>query len=448
MMQTKRFIKLIFSTIMILPLVILNTVNAEVDVTDEQFVVEWGTNFTNLTNISNSPNGAQLPQIAVAPNGNRLMVVFNHRESAIASNNDPYFVLSNNQGTTWTAPNDIFTSNGVNSIQPSVSFDNLNNAHAVWVEDEDQILYMPESAWGGSSTVRISDDPANISSVDSPEIIASSSTVLDVVWAQLDTTAPFPSQNIFHARSTNGGASWNGGGIFTVPDALAPDMFIDSNGNIHVVWQENLSANKWRIMYTRSTDGGQNWPTAIEISETDSDRSAERPSIIKKNGTLEVIYTEKRAGSTASALVDQSIHAVRCQSSCMSTASWTDAPQLASGPIVGANTNNSEVIVSSMAYIDDCTLVAFHGTVGGVAENNEIVFNTSNCDGSWSTRIEVSNENVRSLRPVIATQGDNIYLVFTQSGVSSSDNQIKFVSGQLEAFNNRTIYLPMVDNGN
>ncbi|MEM7332859.1 MAG: sialidase family protein [Chloroflexota bacterium] len=455
MMQTKN-IRIVLITFLVATLgVYLNSAQAEPDEIEAEFAVSWDNNNRALTTATNSPDGARLPQVAVAPNGTELMVVFNHQESGSASDNDPYFVFSNTNGTTWSTPRPIFTSNE-NSIQPSVTFDSQNDAHAVWVEDEVELFYAPQdtndqTVFSAPSQI-VSGAGGIVAEVDSPKIVASSGNVLDVVWIERNQNASigFGTPDVYHARSLNGGSTWNSSSssLLSAVASRAPDIRIGINNQvIDLVWQEELSSNRWVIRYSKSTDGGASWSFPIQISDNANDRSAERPSIVNKNGVFEVIYTEKDVGTAAEFLEDQQVRYVSCLSSdCTVPANW-EASIKASGFDVGANTNNSEVIISGMATLDDCTIVSYHGTIDGLPDNNEVLFNTTSCEqDEWIIPNQVTGSSVRSIRPSLATQGDFVYMVFTRAGESpSSEDQIRFFRGELEEFVEiPTIYLPLI----
>lgn len=420
---------------------------ADTDEIETEFIVSWdNSSKLNLTTPLNSPNGARRPKIAAAPNGSNVMVVFNHQQSASAANNDPYYVFSGNNGTTWSAPAPIFTSNGVNSIQPSVDYDDASKAHAVWIEGEKKLYYAQQDSWP-TGFVSIKEVVSSEEFIDSPKIVASSSTTIDVVWVEKNNSSIAP--DVYHARSTNGGSSWtslSSGYLKTVKDSGFPDMLVRGS-TIHLVWQEEITTGRRRIQYARSNDGGASWTTPTTISDNGNTKSAERPSIVFKSGRLEVVYSERSVGS----LADQSIRYVSCISNCSLGGNWSDSTK-ASGFDVGANSNNSEVIISSALVIDRCTLISFHGTEDGLPDNNEIVFNTTKCEGAgWTFAREVTPSSIRSLRPVMATHDNLIYLAYTQAGDGvSSEDQIQFIIGRLEENdtpdNPTNLFMPIIAN--
>lgn len=418
---------------------------ADSDAVEADFVINWDDESElQMTTAVNSPNGARRPKIASAPNGTNVMIVFNREKTD--GKNSPYFVSSGNNGSTWSAPQPIFNNGaGTNGIQPSVDYDNADKAHAVWVIEEggsQKLYYAQEDSWP-NSFVSIKEN-ANILFIDSPKVIASSSTLIDVVWVE-QTTSGFGAPNVHHARSSNGGASWNSFSIAslkTVRESGSPDMLV-SGSNIYLVWQEEFTTGRRLIQFSHSEDGGVSWSIPITISDNDNTRSAERPSILLQDGAFEVSYSERSTNS----LADQAIRHVTCSSDCTNANNWSDSAK-ASGFDVGANTNNSEIVISDMVSLNNCSIISFHGTVDGLPDNNEIIFNTTSCEGgNWTFAQEVTPSSIRSLRPVMATHADTIYLAYTQAGNgSSTEDQIRFIVGRLEEAvePNPQLFLPII----
>jgi len=52
--------------------------------------------------------------------------------------------------------------------------------------------------------------------------------------------------------------------------SIEPDMAIDNNGVIHVVWSYRINDNYWKIMYSKSVDGGITWGTPYDVVKNTS----------------------------------------------------------------------------------------------------------------------------------------------------------------------------------
>jgi hypothetical protein len=69
-----------------------------------------------------------------------------------------------------------------------------------------------------------------------------------------------------------------------------PDIAIDNNGVIHVVYREKLESNWWKIMYTKSINDGNTWSTPFDLSQND-DLACHAPHIVAgSDGKLYVTY--------------------------------------------------------------------------------------------------------------------------------------------------------------
>lgn len=96
---------------------------------------------------------------------------------------NPYYRISEDNGASWSAPQSIFTSatNDIESVLVDIAHQ-AGLAHAVWVENDSEILYSREDNWASNQAISLSapDDPI----LDTPRIISNVTGRLDVVWAE------------------------------------------------------------------------------------------------------------------------------------------------------------------------------------------------------------------------------------------------------------------------
>src|SRR6266566_4987267 len=132
--------------------------------------------------------------------------------------------------------------------------------------------------------------PTNVSSNPGAsglsQIAVDSTGSINIVW--LDNTPGYYA--VFFSRSTDGGAT------FSTPQNLsndpagssAPQIAVDSSGNINVVWQDNPPGT-YQILFTRSSDGGATFSTPIAVSS----RPSYRPQVaVDSAGNINVAWTE------------------------------------------------------------------------------------------------------------------------------------------------------------
>ena len=442
--------KLVHSSMKYVPMLLLlavlgiitTLVQADSQAVEVEFTTVWE-NPLSLTTSTETSLGASLPRVSAHANDTHVIVAFNNLMSNSPVNNNPYYRSSSNNGISWSGKQPIFNS-AADSVQVDVAYapGTPVKAHAVWVENENQVFYDDQDSWptGGK---RIS-APVTASGpilVDSPRIFVSSSTVIDVVWSQQTTTND--ALSIYHARSTNGGNTWTINLVRQASlDASFPTLSVQGN-TIHVVWEEinGLTANPPKaINYSRGTNGGSSWsfPIKIAVPQAGSGDSFERPQLRMDNNVLKVAYTQKDATS----FNEQFVNYVSCSSNCQSSSSsWTNIGTI-SGSVLGANNSTPAVVISGFDVIDGCSVVAYHGTVNGSEANNEVIFSTSNCgDISWTNRVDITSFNDRSLRPSLAANENNMFLVFER--FKENISQIVMVRGELEPVD-LSIYMPFM----
>ena len=395
-----------------------------------------------------SAEGAGIPQIAVAPNG-ELMIVYNHWVTG-RTDRDPYFAVSFNGGSSWTPGIPIVASAGVDSLQLDVAYDDNSVAHAVWVQlgsGNFQLKYRQHNAgvWGTDRTISsvISSNPL----LASPALYATGSNTLDVVWVEADQNSVNPTLDVYHARSTNSGSTWTVTGTVAsslLPTSQHPDLFVDENGIVYVVWEEAAVGGESEIRLVRSDSPPNNatvtW-TEIDapISSLDSDIThAQQPAILNRSGTIYVVFADVRdSGDT------QTVVRANCTGTCTSIDDWTLAT--ISGDAVGVNSADPFAIVPELAQNDASVFAYFHGTLPDLPDDNEAIIGVNECEG-WASggRDLVTPTNTRSINPAIVATEETLHLAYelVTPGNPSDVHQIHYMFGSFNC--GRFIYLPVV----
>jgi hypothetical protein len=436
-----------------LPLIILlgltlylsGRASAEIATRDIPHAPDWAVASPALISGTAAPNIADRPYLDIAPNGSKLIVVYNRRMSG--GGNDPYFSRSTNGGQSWSAPLPIHTSLGDinNSLEVNLDIDASGNGHAVWVEADDQIMYAREADWGINNPFVI--DVALVQA-SSPQIIASGTNTLDIIWAATD----FGLTQILHRRSTNGGTSWTPNNPVTPSnvEALFTDFAIDNDGRLHVVWEQTgpnppPTPPDTFIYYSRGTVSGSSisWSAPIRIGDVSTDpdgngpieaheRSAQRPTILAVGSRLHVAFTTHWEDDS------QWVHYLSCSTACQNSQSWSDDVPV-SGTVVGVNANSPKYIVSDLFSMRGCVHIYFHG-IDKTLENNELIMGVNSCD-NWSSlgRDVVTQPQIQSLHTSSVLTKDFVHMVYEQTGNQGTTRQIYYRRGLPPPF---TLYLP------
>lgn len=377
---------------------------------------------------TNAPLGAEIPIIRSAPDGSLLMTVYN-RWMTGQNDRDPYYVVSTNNGQSWSSPAPIYTSTATNSGETYITFDGNNIAHAVWSEPTG-ILYSRYSSGSWSSPQTIS--PGNFNFNAWPHIFASGPNTLDIIWGAGNLPSQQP--DIYHIRSLDGGQNWSGASPIysSVATSSRPNIGVDSSGYLHAVWQERTATPGNEVRYAQGIPSGATvfWSSSLIISSVGTvDANTPRINIVSDD--LHVTYAETVAGTPAV----QFIHYTVCGANCILTASWS-SPQNISQQAVVVNQSDPYFLVSELVN-GNCLFVFFHGKQSDQA--NETVWDINSCSG-WNGggRDQVTAPADRAIYPSATINSGLVHAAYQR--VDGSDRQIYYMRGNLP----QGVFLPIL----
>lgn len=374
---------------------------------------DWGSEIP-LTTSANTPFGAGRPVIAASTSGPTVTVLFNRHMGNSATANDPWFVRSFDRGSSWSAPASVYSSTD-NSAQVAATYDDSRQmTHAVWREGNG-LAYAPDTAWG-SGAVTVLSAPQNAPGVSTPAIANGRSGLLAVVWSEGDRANP----DIRITRSSDGGTSWQASQLVkgTPSSSLFPDVAIDDNDVVHVVWEEHDQAGEpgqpvpGTIYYSQSTATG--WSTPVDVSSLAGASDARRPTLLLTSKGVEVAFAVETLVNTA---VATQIYHLVCASQCQVPLSWVASPNVSG---TSSFSSNQEIIPTLTNY-KGCSLVYFHGLHSEVTPPLETIWGGSSCN-NWQP---LDTPTIaQALAPQLGTQGGAwVYLAYETVG---ANNQITF----------------------
>ena len=200
--------------------------------------------------LTRNSGDSEYPAIAVDAN-DHIHVVW---DDDTPGNNQIFYKKSTNGGATWTTKRLTWTTG--DSEIPDIATDSNNDIHVVWMDDtpgNTEIFYKKSTDGGTSWTPKRLSWTTGYSEM--PDIATDSNNHIHVVWDD-DTPGNY---EIFYKKSTDGGTSWTTKRLtWNSGTSLFPDITIDSDNNIYVVWGDYTSGN-YEIYGTRSEDGGLSW---------------------------------------------------------------------------------------------------------------------------------------------------------------------------------------------
>ena len=205
-------------------------------------------------------------------------------------NPEIYFKRSTDAGASWEA--DVrLTNDTAHSYFSSVAVSG-SLVHVVWTEyrDIDEEIYYKRSTdagatWGADTRLI---NAAGYS--DYPSVAASGSSV-HVVWYDDRENSTF---QIYHKRSTDGGATWEAETpITSEPTGTDYGNIAVSGAVVHVVWDDYRDGG-CEIYYKRSTDDGASWGTDTRLTNA---KASDCPSIAVSGSVVHVVFEDTRDGA-------------------------------------------------------------------------------------------------------------------------------------------------------
>ncbi len=271
-------------------------------------------NWSNATVISDDSTGwnndnSYYSDIVVDKNGYIHVVWYDWTVGEWGTDEEIFYANYTNTGwSNATCISDIYGWNNGSSENPRIDLDNNGNLHVVWNDDtpgewgtDQEIMYANRTATGWSNATVISDDNTGWNNDDSynPDIAIDNNGVIHVVWYDYTDGEWETDEEIFYANCTTTG--WSNATCISDDYTLwndgasrFPIIAIDNNEYLHVVWHD-LTNGEWgsdaEIMYANRTASG--WSNATCISDLYgwNDGSSYRPKVATdNNGNVHVVW--------------------------------------------------------------------------------------------------------------------------------------------------------------
>jgi len=287
----------------------------------------WGPD----TVLTNYPRGtAYHPQIAVCQDTLHVVWYEDWVDSSSTEYVEVMYKRSTDRGQTWTSDTVL------SPISPGWSLMSVIAVsgpvvHVAWYEEVgDSVLYIRSTdsgrSWNGLKTLTPAGFASDMNVIGDTVLMfwgtttasyLSMSTDAGLTWqparpspggwassvwpyihivCQKDTAIP-PVPEIYHQRSSDGGASWSQAAMISERDVYGgqwPDIFADQNGNPHIVWFDyKHSPYPWTgdIFYRTSLDTGNTWEL---IDSLTVEHRATASDIVGLGDTLHLVWEDER----------------------------------------------------------------------------------------------------------------------------------------------------------
>ncbi len=352
--------------------------------------------------------------IATDSSGN-IYVVFN--QNGVST----FFTKSTDGGATWSTPLNISVGLG-DDKNASIAVDSSGNIHVV-IDQNIRNVYYRKSTNGGASfsaAVQIDTNRAADSTDRYPDIYAESANNIHVVFNNNNA-------GTYYTKSTDGGTTWITAVNITTAAGSDKDasIAVDSSGFVHVV----IDQNNRNIIYKKSTTaGGTTFSAGIQIDTNRAADSADRfPDIAvdKSTGALHVVFNNNNASSYYTKSTDGGT-------------TWSTALDITS-------TGAADDIFAQVA-VDNCG-----NTHVAIGQNNRSVYYRTSTNGGTSfttpTEIDTLTGDNNDRYPAIAVSNAKVHVIFEQLGNDVFYNNATRTACQIATTTSITASPTLVKNG-
>ncbi len=234
-------------------------------------------------NLSSTAADSRNPQLAVDGQGNAYVVW----EESTSGTYDIFFSRSND-GVNFSTPVDLSASPGGS---PQLAVDGQENVYLAWAGCAGICFSRSSDGVNFSAPVSVSASSGFL--LQTAALAVDGQGNVSVLWLE---TADFLNFDIFFSRSTDGVD-------FSAPvnlsadagNSLSPQLAVDAQGNVSVVWLGELppASLDYHVFFTRSTDGA-NFSAPVNLSAGVG--SSGQPDLaVDGQGSVSVVWQEGHA---------------------------------------------------------------------------------------------------------------------------------------------------------
>jgi hypothetical protein len=251
-----------------------NTINYQIKYSKS---TDDGTTWSNWVNVSSIASYKQAYPSIVQDSLGSLHMAWFGKDGDSTSQQTIKYSKSADGGANWSAYSNIFSElqnirQGSNvgeyqPLYPSLNVDSNNNLHLIWFGYDGgyRSLYTKSTDGGSTWSARthVITYPYGISDMTPKSAIDSDNNLYFIT----NKTRQDGYGQIVFSKSTDGGINWSTPAVIAErgDDGFgsfpwSPDITVDNNGNIHVVWYNP------HIYYVTSTDGGLTWGSIVQLA--------------------------------------------------------------------------------------------------------------------------------------------------------------------------------------
>src|SRR5215213_2268413 len=225
------------------------------------------------------------------------------------------------------------------------------------------------------------------------------------VVSQENITEPPASDAIWYRRSTDGGANFSGAVNLrtTTTGSMFEPSLTASGNNVYVVWDDDGTASQGSdVLYRRSTDGGANFSSAVNLTENTA-ADAEETAMAASGNNVYVLWSNFVTGSSSDILYKKSTNG---------GTSFGDTKNLSN--TAGSSREQAVAVSGNNVY------VVWRERESTTPGNQEILYRRStNAGANFGSAVNLSNSTGLSQLPAITASGNNVYVVWQDDSLVS-----------------------------
>ena len=333
---------------------------------------------------------------------------------------DIFFTKSLDGGRTWSAPlrvnNDV---GGAAQQEPAIFVDHNRAIYIAWSDYRNVVadVFFAKSTDGGlsfSANVRVNDVTANAQR--EPDVAVDSQGLVHVVWTDL-RNAPGTGPDIYYANSTDGGLSFNPS-LRINNDAGAaeqgePAIAVGTDRSVYVVWTDPRNGVRGPdIYFSKSTDLGVTWAPNFYLNDDTGTRSQSAPDIaVDGSSTVYAVWTDYRDTNTG-----PDIYATRSSNAGASFSANSRVNNEAGAILQGSPSVTAKAGFAYAAWSDERTR----------GSTSRDIYEASSPDGAaWNPNVRVNDDSLPNNfqdNPSIAADGSgDVYVAWFDQRWSGQD---------------------------
>lgn len=348
--------------------------------------------------LSNSSYTTTNPSIFIH---NNTVDVMWEQGTATIGNKDLFFTESADNGRVWSNPIAFYTS-VKNSLRPDMALDMSGNVQVIWDEWTGSIRLTHHKPLKSGTAVTI--EPSVNASASAHDIVVSSNNRIHVVFPGnkpgVEKTPFFP----YYASRDVSGTTWlTATAVYTASIGTGsqyPSVTIDSQDNLHLVWQEQEAAADGRIFYAKglNNSGVITWQTAVPIVTDPAITNAARPAIaIDENDTLHLVWENYISIGEQYLYYAHSTGGTAVQPGATT---WSSPQPIVNGK-VKANNSLPTYVSPKISLFNNTVYVLWIDSTQDIGGQEDVFLAYSDDLGvTWSSPVNVSRSaNIQSLSP-------------------------------------------------